>query len=65
MQCRNSPLTKSPPKNLPKIPGVTAPAEPGAAQENKIEEEKTKPVGMYALVRQWLPNAIIGIHMLL
>ena len=46
MQCRNSPLTKSPPKNLPKIPGVTAPAEPGtntSQTENKIEEEKTKP----------------------
>lgn len=25
MQCRNSPLTKSPPPNLPKIPGVTTP----------------------------------------
>jgi translation initiation factor 4E binding protein 1 len=26
MQCRNSPLTKSPPSNLPNIPGVTSPA---------------------------------------
>ena len=25
MQCRNSPLAKSPPPNLPKIPGVTSP----------------------------------------
>lgn len=32
MQCRNSPLTKSPPPNLPKIPGITCP-----------EEEKKKP----------------------
>jgi len=43
MQCRNSPLTKSPPKNLPKIPGVTAPAESESIQETKIEEEKPKP----------------------
>merc|ERR550517_86280 len=26
MQCRNSPLAKSPPPNLPKIPGVTSPS---------------------------------------
>jgi hypothetical protein len=25
MQCRNSPLTKSPPPNLPNIPGITCP----------------------------------------
>eukprot|EP00918_Siedleckia_nematoides_P023069 GHVU01049685.1.p1 GENE.GHVU01049685.1~~GHVU01049685.1.p1 ORF type:complete len:114 (-),score=8.48 GHVU01049685.1:4107-4448(-) len=25
MQCRNSPLAKSPPPNLPRIPGVTSP----------------------------------------
>ena len=33
MQCRNSPLAKSPPPNLPKIPGVTTP-ETGSIQEN-------------------------------
>jgi translation initiation factor 4E binding protein 1 len=26
LQCRNSPLTKTPPSNLAKIPGVTSPA---------------------------------------
>lgn len=35
MQCRNSPLAKSPPPNLPKIPGVTTPvSSPGTIQEN-------------------------------
>lgn len=34
MQCRNSPLAKSPPVNLPKIPGVTAPQ----LEDNKIKE---------------------------
>ncbi|ELU17900.1 hypothetical protein CAPTEDRAFT_171289 [Capitella teleta] len=34
MQCRNSPLTKSPPPNLPRIPGVTCPEEKAAPQEN-------------------------------
>jgi len=32
LQCRNSPLTKSPPPNLAKIPGVTSPA-----TEEKVE----------------------------
>lgn len=30
LQCRNSPLSKSPPYNLPTIPGVTTAAEQGA-----------------------------------
>lgn len=34
MQCRNSPLAKSPPANLPKIPGVTCP-DTGAAGDSK------------------------------
>jgi hypothetical protein len=34
MQCRNSPLAKSPPANLPKIPGVTSP-ESGAGDATK------------------------------
>ena len=34
MQCRNSPLAKSPPANLPKIPGVTSP-DTGAAGDSK------------------------------
>ena len=46
MQCRNSPLAKSPPPNLPKIPGVTTP-DTGAV-ENGQEPEKApnKPGGM-------------------
>ena len=34
MQCRNSPLTKSPPANLPKIPGVTSPTSDQDTKEN-------------------------------
>ena len=42
MQCRNSPLTKSPPPNLPHIPGVTCPEEkkPSAPQENGVSNAK-------------------------
>eukprot|EP00914_Ancora_sagittata_P018701 GHVO01037062.1.p1 GENE.GHVO01037062.1~~GHVO01037062.1.p1 ORF type:complete len:127 (+),score=18.78 GHVO01037062.1:122-502(+) len=39
MQCRNSPLTKSPPPNLPHIPGITCPEEKpaqAAPQENGV-----------------------------
>jgi len=43
MEMRNSPLTKSPPPNLPKIPGVTCPD----VQENGHEPRSTpqRPVG--------------------
>jgi translation initiation factor 4E binding protein 1 len=34
MQCRNSPLTKSPPPNLPNIPGITHPANNIVQREN-------------------------------
>ena len=34
MQCRNSPLAKSPPANLPKIPGVTSPDSGEKSKEN-------------------------------
>lgn len=40
MQCRNSPLTKSPPANLPKIPGVTSPIE--STQQNGHERGDRK-----------------------
>jgi translation initiation factor 4E binding protein 1 len=39
MQCRNSPLAKSPP-NLPKIPGVTCPVEESAKGGKKQKEPK-------------------------
>ena len=42
LQCRNSPLAKSPPANLPKIPGVTSPG--GELKENgdpQLEQGKT------------------------
>jgi len=34
LQCRNSPLTKSPPPNLPNIPGVTHPINNITQREN-------------------------------
>ena len=53
LQCRNSPLTKSPPPNLPKIPGVTSPE--GEVRENGHEKQQDpksqKPVGEYKGVR--------------
>jgi hypothetical protein len=36
MQCRNSPLTKSPPPNLPNIPGITHPANNIVHRENVV-----------------------------
>jgi len=39
MQCRNSPLAKSPP-NLPKIPGVTCPVEDSAKGGKKQKDSK-------------------------
>ena len=47
MQCRNSPLAKSPPPNLPKIPGVTTPDT--SVLENGRQQDKThgKPGGMH------------------
>ncbi|ESO87446.1 hypothetical protein LOTGIDRAFT_220154 [Lottia gigantea] len=41
LQCRNSPLTKSPPPNMAKIPGVTTPAEKGSPKVNGNPECKT------------------------
>jgi len=38
MQCRNSPLTKSPPPNLPHIPGITHPANNLAQRENAAQD---------------------------
>lgn len=50
MQCRNSPLAKSPPANLPKIPGVTGGESGDGSKENgdantrdKIPESSDEP----------------------
>lgn len=40
MQCKNSPLAKSPPPNLPKIPGVTSPG--SDVKENGHDKELEK-----------------------
>jgi len=39
LQMRNSPSAKTPPKNLPKIPGVTSPAD----KQKKKQNGETKP----------------------
>ncbi|XP_070545504.1 eukaryotic translation initiation factor 4E-binding protein 1-like isoform X1 [Ptychodera flava] len=53
MQMRNSPLAKTPPKNLPTIPGVTSPAEnytrkprnkPNHHPPNQENHDKDKPM---------------------
>ncbi|XP_053414795.1 eukaryotic translation initiation factor 4E-binding protein 1-like [Nycticebus coucang] len=39
MECRNSPVTKTPPRDLPTIPGVTSPASeepPTEASQNRL-----------------------------
>jgi translation initiation factor 4E binding protein 1 len=52
LQCRNSPLTKSPPANLPNIPGITdlssgvaqrenVTAERGAGDDHTVEKKTT------------------------
>jgi len=51
LQMRNSPIAKTPPKNLPKIPGVTSPAVPvekkpkenGTVHEVKNNKDKPEP----------------------
>jgi len=47
MQCRNSPLAKSPPANMLDIPGITSPAKSGVKENgdhtlNAVKEEKEK-----------------------
>ncbi|KAF5922346.1 hypothetical protein HPG69_009385 [Diceros bicornis minor] len=49
MECRNSPVTKTPPKDLPTIPGVTSPASdepPTEASQNHLRNSpEDKPAG--------------------
>lgn len=49
MECRNSPVTKTPPRDLPTIPGVTSPAtdEPPteASQNHQHSSPEDKPAG--------------------
>jgi len=46
MHCRNSPLAKSPPPNLPKIPGVTSPRQAGDFPRENGELPKKIPEGV-------------------
>ncbi|KAK3595098.1 hypothetical protein CHS0354_002351 [Potamilus streckersoni] len=43
LQCRNSPLTKSPPPNMAKIPGVTVPEGSETKEKSVVEEKKPNP----------------------
>lgn len=49
MECRNSPVTKTPPRDLPTIPGVTSPASdepPTEASQNHLRNSpEDKPAG--------------------
>ncbi|XP_078524297.1 eukaryotic translation initiation factor 4E-binding protein 1 [Lissotriton helveticus] len=45
MECRNSPVTKTPPRDLPNIPGVTSPSTEEPKQEaNHTNHHEEKPV---------------------
>lgn len=49
MECRNSPVTKTPPRDLPTIPGVTSPTgdePPTETSQNHLRSSpEDKPVG--------------------
>lgn len=49
MECRNSPVTKTPPRDLPTIPGVTSPTSdepPTEARQNHLRSSpEDKPAG--------------------
>ena len=48
LQCRNSPLTKSPPPNMAKIPGITTPGKvdvPSKENGEVIQDENQKKRG--------------------
>lgn len=40
MQMRNSPIAKTPPKNLPNIPGITSPNHLKPKENGTIPEDK-------------------------
>ncbi|KAI0230185.1 Eukaryotic translation initiation factor 4E-binding protein 1 [Lamellibrachia satsuma] len=51
LECRNSPLTRSPPPNLPKIPGVTCPQTKKTKENGHAPDAKvSKPAGMYRIL---------------
>ncbi len=49
LQLRNSPLAKSPPPNLPVIPGVTVPADPNNKVEPSHDNRLDSPVKLATL----------------
>lgn len=53
MQCRNSPLTRSPPPNMAKIPGVTCPGEVDVPKENGTENIPAQKNSKYILNKRW------------
>ena len=42
MQCKNSPLAKTPPANMANIPGVTSPGEVDIPKENGVTPLKSE-----------------------
>lgn len=42
MQCRNSPLARTPPANMANIPGITSPGKIDVPKENSVKQEKVK-----------------------
>lgn len=59
MQCRNSPLAKSPPPNMAKIPGVTAP-EDTSSKENGVEKKAKQSGENYSNYSQMTVNCHSG-----
>jgi hypothetical protein len=55
LACRNSPLAKSPPKNLLEIPGITCPAKPGKENGDATikEADENKGEQIFCLTKHW------------
>ena len=45
LQCRNSPLAKSPPANMLEIPGITSPAKPGVKENGDVSLKEDQEKG--------------------
>ena len=45
LKCRASPISNTPPSNLPDIPGVTSPEKPPVKLDEKVMEESGSQVG--------------------
>lgn len=50
MQMKNSPLTKTPPKNLPNIPGITSPNHSKPKENGTIVEHAEDKQGRFKIM---------------